>query len=104
MFGSIVVGTDGSETAREAVRQATELAKQVGDSIDLVSAYEPVSSSRPGRGKSTPTTTNGLARQRQAASLPAVWPAGAGWRSPPRPVREWPVERSPSALRDWGAR
>src|SRR5437763_14173958 len=46
MFGSIVVGTDGSETAREAVRQATELAKQVGDSIDLVSAYEPVSSSR----------------------------------------------------------
>ena len=26
MFGSIVVGTDGSETARQAVRQATELA------------------------------------------------------------------------------
>ena len=46
MFGAIVVGTDGSDTAKEAVRQATELAKQVGDSIDLVSAYEPVSSSR----------------------------------------------------------
>ena len=46
MFGSIVVGTDGSETAKEAVRQATELAKHVGDSIDLVSAYEPVSSTR----------------------------------------------------------
>src|SRR5207248_8593762 len=46
MFGSIVVGTDGSETAREAVRQATELAKSTGDSIDLVSAYEPVSSAR----------------------------------------------------------
>jgi nucleotide-binding universal stress UspA family protein len=46
MFGSIVVGTDGSETAREAVRQATELANSVGGSIDLVSAYEPVSSSR----------------------------------------------------------
>jgi nucleotide-binding universal stress UspA family protein len=46
MFGSIVVGTDGSETADEAVRQATELAKSVGDSIDLVSAYEPVSSAR----------------------------------------------------------
>ena len=46
MFGSIVVGTDGSDTAKEAVRQATELAKQVGDSIELVSAYEPVSSSR----------------------------------------------------------
>jgi nucleotide-binding universal stress UspA family protein len=46
MFGSIVVGTDGSDTAKEAVRQATELAKQVGDKVDLVSAYEPVSSSR----------------------------------------------------------
>src|SRR3954451_13944656 len=46
MFGSIVVGTDGSETAGEAVRQATHLAKSVGDSIDLVSAYEPVSSAR----------------------------------------------------------
>jgi nucleotide-binding universal stress UspA family protein len=46
MFGSIVVGTDGSETAGEAVRQATELAKNVGDSIELVSAYEPLSSAR----------------------------------------------------------
>jgi nucleotide-binding universal stress UspA family protein len=46
LFGSIVVGTDGSETAREAVRQATELARQVGDKIHLVSAYEPVSESR----------------------------------------------------------
>jgi nucleotide-binding universal stress UspA family protein len=46
MFGTIVVGTDGSETATEAVRQATELAQQMGASIDLVSAYEPVSSAR----------------------------------------------------------
>ena len=46
MFGTIVVGTDGSETAKEAVRQATELAKAVGASIELVSAYEPVSSAR----------------------------------------------------------
>jgi nucleotide-binding universal stress UspA family protein len=46
MFGSIVVGTDGSETAKEAVRQATELAKVLGSSIHLVSAYEPVPDSR----------------------------------------------------------
>ena len=46
MFGSIVVGTDGSQTASEAVRQATELAKSVGASIDLVSAYEPVPTAR----------------------------------------------------------
>jgi nucleotide-binding universal stress UspA family protein len=46
MFRSIVVGTDGSETAGEAVRQATELAQSTGASIDLVSAYEPVSNQR----------------------------------------------------------
>jgi nucleotide-binding universal stress UspA family protein len=46
MFGSIVVGTDGSETASEAVRQTTELAKAVGASVHLVSAYEPVGNQR----------------------------------------------------------
>jgi nucleotide-binding universal stress UspA family protein len=46
MFGSIVVGTDGSETANEAVRQATELAKAVGATIHLVSAFEPVGNQR----------------------------------------------------------
>jgi nucleotide-binding universal stress UspA family protein len=46
MFGSIVVGTDGSETAKQAVREAVELAKQVGATVDIVSAYEPVSSAR----------------------------------------------------------
>jgi nucleotide-binding universal stress UspA family protein len=46
MFGSIVVGTDGSETAKEAVRQATELAKSTGDSLLIVSAYEPVPEGR----------------------------------------------------------
>jgi nucleotide-binding universal stress UspA family protein len=46
MFGSIVVGTDGSDTAKEAVRQATELAKTLGSSVHLVSAYEPVPDGR----------------------------------------------------------
>ena len=46
MIRSIVVGTDGSETADKAVREAAELAIQVGASVDLVSAYEPVSSQR----------------------------------------------------------
>ncbi len=46
MFRSIVVGTDGSETAAEAVRQAVDLAKSVGASVELVSAYEPVSPQR----------------------------------------------------------
>ncbi|HEX4717970.1 MAG TPA: universal stress protein [Thermoleophilaceae bacterium] len=46
MYGTIVVGTDGSDTAKEAVRQASELAKLMGSSVLLVSAYEPVPESR----------------------------------------------------------
>ena len=46
MFSSIVVGIDGSDTAREAVRQATVLARSVGARIELVSAYEPVTDAR----------------------------------------------------------
>jgi nucleotide-binding universal stress UspA family protein len=46
MFARILVGTDGSETAKRAVEEATQLAKQTGASIDIVSAYEPVPSSR----------------------------------------------------------
>ncbi len=46
MFGRIVVGTDGSETAGKAVAEAVSLAAAVGAKIELVSAYEPVSDSR----------------------------------------------------------
>ena len=46
MFQSIVVGTDGSDTAKEAVKQAIELAKELSASLDVVSAYEPVSNTR----------------------------------------------------------
>jgi nucleotide-binding universal stress UspA family protein len=40
MFGRIVVGTDGSNTASAAVGQAIELAKMSGSALDIVSAYE----------------------------------------------------------------
>ena len=46
MFERIVVGTDGSDTAAEAVRQATELARLTGASLEVVSAYQPVARSR----------------------------------------------------------
>jgi len=46
MFSRIVVGTDGSETAIEAVRQATELAKMSGARLDIVSAFEPIPQQR----------------------------------------------------------
>jgi nucleotide-binding universal stress UspA family protein len=46
MFASIVVGTDGSDTARKAVRHAIELARQLDARLQIVSAYEPVSEQR----------------------------------------------------------
>jgi nucleotide-binding universal stress UspA family protein len=46
MFKTLVVGTDGSDTATDAVRQAVELAKQIGASVEIVSAYEPVPAQR----------------------------------------------------------
>ena len=46
MFKSIVVGTDGSDTATQAVRQAVDLARSVGATLELVSAYEPVPAQR----------------------------------------------------------
>jgi nucleotide-binding universal stress UspA family protein len=39
MFKSIVVGTDGSDTATQAVRQAVDLASAVGAKLEIVSAY-----------------------------------------------------------------
>ena len=46
LFERIVVGTDGSGTATEAVRQAIELAKLAGAKLDIVAAFEPVPQSR----------------------------------------------------------
>ncbi|HEY0516697.1 MAG TPA: universal stress protein [Solirubrobacteraceae bacterium] len=46
MFTSILVGTDGSETANEAVRQAVGLASNLGAKLQIVSAYEPVPAQR----------------------------------------------------------
>ncbi len=46
MFSSIVVGTDGSSTATQAVRQAVDMAKAVGATLELVGAYAPVSEQR----------------------------------------------------------
>ncbi|HEU5106168.1 MAG TPA: universal stress protein [Solirubrobacterales bacterium] len=46
MFTRIVVGTDGSETAAQAVGQAIELAKAFNARLSIVSAYSPASSRR----------------------------------------------------------
>ena len=46
MFTRIVVGTDGSDTAAQAVSQAIELARLTGARLSIVSAYSPVSGRR----------------------------------------------------------
>ncbi len=46
MFQTIVVGTDGSETAQRAVEQAVALAGSLQARLEIVSAYEPVSKNR----------------------------------------------------------
>jgi nucleotide-binding universal stress UspA family protein len=59
MFRSIVVGTDGSETANEAVRQAAELAATLGARVHLVCVYEPLPSAHVGQGETDVPTESG---------------------------------------------
>jgi nucleotide-binding universal stress UspA family protein len=42
MDDAIVVGTDGSETAKQAVAEALRLAKALGAPVHVVSAFEPL--------------------------------------------------------------
>ena len=42
MGDSIVVGTDGSETAKQAVSEAVRLAKALSAPVHVVSAYQPM--------------------------------------------------------------
>jgi nucleotide-binding universal stress UspA family protein len=46
VYSSIVVGTDGSETAQRAVEAAASLARLAGASLEIVSAYESVPTAR----------------------------------------------------------
>ena len=46
MFERIVVGTDGSGTATEAVRRAIELARLSGGKLAIVAAFEPIPQTR----------------------------------------------------------
>jgi nucleotide-binding universal stress UspA family protein len=46
LFDRIVVGTDGSDTAGEAVRRAVELAKLSGGKLAIVAAFEPIPPTR----------------------------------------------------------
>ena len=83
MFASMVVGTDGSDTAKEAVRQAAELAERVEAKVHLVSAYEPVPEAR-------------LRDERHGA------PGDMEWMINPREDVSATLEDAAQALRDEG--
>ena len=83
MFRSIVVGTDGSDTATQAVRQAVGLARAVGARLELVSAYEPVPEQR-------------LAEERRNA------PADMQWAISPREDVDATLEAAASIAREEG--
>ena len=83
VFSSMVVGTDGSETASEAVRQAAELAQKVGAKVHLVSAYEPVPEGR-------------LREERQQV------PGDLQWMVNPREDVSETLEEAAGELRDAG--
>ncbi|HEY7966456.1 MAG TPA: universal stress protein [Solirubrobacteraceae bacterium] len=51
MGDAIVVGTDGSETAKRAVAEAARLAKALEAELHVVSAYEPLRGARSADGK-----------------------------------------------------
>jgi nucleotide-binding universal stress UspA family protein len=46
MADTIVVGTDGSETAKRAVQESVRLAKALGGEVHVVSAFEPLRGAR----------------------------------------------------------
>ena len=105
MYASIVVGTDGSDTAREAVRQAVELAARLGARLHFVSAYEPVPRARlreeaqqappdlqwmlNPREDVDATLREAAGRRRRAASSPSATRARAT-----RPTRSWTSPRN----------
>src|SRR2546430_770128 len=62
---NIVVGTDGSATAAEAVRRAVELAAAQGASLHVVTAYRPKGAGGAGRRRREGPGAGGLRRRGQ---------------------------------------
>ncbi len=101
MFDSIVVGTDGSETASEAVRQATEMARIHGARVHVVSAYEPVGSARIREERSrVPDDMQWMVNPREDVEQALVDAAAAHARGRRRPARPTPA-RATRPTRSW---
>ena len=103
MFKTIVVGTDGTETADRAVARAAELAALTGAHLHVVSAYRPApvrvgDGSVSPRGRSFASAAITAPRPSSSAPSPACAATASQLRStPPRaiPLTAW--SRSPRA-------
>jgi nucleotide-binding universal stress UspA family protein len=96
VFTRIVVGTDGSDTAAEAVRQAIDLAKLSGAQLSIVSAYEPISKRRiEGEQQGAPADVQHEIGPREDVNLVLDGAAAAAKREGLE-VQTHPVEGGPS--------
>jgi nucleotide-binding universal stress UspA family protein len=96
VFTRIVVGTDGSDTAAEALRQAIDLAKLTGATLSIVSAYAPVSKRRiQGEQAGVPTDIAHEIGPREDVNL-VLDAAAATARAAGVEVRTHPVQDDPA--------
>lgn len=96
MFNRIVVGTDGSDTAAEAVRQAIDLAKISGATLSIVSAYAPISGRRvQGEQRDAPADVHYELGPREDVNL-VLDAAAADARNAGVEVQTHPVEADPA--------
>ena len=54
MIEAMLVATDGSDSAKQVVREAGQLAQRVGASVHVVTAYTPLRAPRVGGGSANP--------------------------------------------------
>ena len=96
MFTRIVVGTDGSDTAEEAVSQAIDLAKLTGATLSVVSAFAPVSKRRiQGEQEGAPSDIANQIGPREDVNL-VLDAAAAKARGEGIEVQTHPVEADPA--------
>jgi nucleotide-binding universal stress UspA family protein len=97
VFTRIVVGTDGSETAAEAVGQAVDLAKLAGASLGIVSAYQPVHKRRiEGEQQGVPADVQYEIGPREDVNLVLDAAAAAARKEGVAEVQTHPVEGDPA--------
>ena len=96
MFTRIVVGTDGSDTAEEAVSQAIDLAKLTGATLSVVSAFAPVSKRRiQGEAEGVPADIANQIGPREDVNL-ILDAAAAKARAAGVEVRTHPIQGDPA--------